>query len=33
MQTDYSKLSQTDFEKTIRDYLSYVIKKGEESDE
>lgn len=29
METDYSKLSQKDFEKTVKDYLAYLIKNGE----
>ncbi len=29
MNTDYSKLSQTDFQKTINDYLAYLVKAGE----
>ena len=29
MQTDYSKLTQDDFQSTINDYLSYLVKKGE----
>lgn len=29
MKTDYSKLTEKDFEKTIRDYYSYLIKDGE----
>lgn len=29
METDYSKLSENDFERTIRDYYAYLIKKGE----
>lgn len=28
METDYSTLSELDFEKTIRDYYSYIIKEG-----
>lgn len=28
METDYSKLSNADFEKTIRDYYSYLVKNG-----
>lgn len=28
MKTDYSKLSQDDFQKTINDYLSYLVKEG-----
>jgi len=28
MKTDYSTLTQADFEKTVRDYLAYLIKKG-----
>ncbi len=28
MQTDYSKLTQQDFQQTINDYLSYLIKEG-----
>lgn len=28
MQTDYSKLSEADFEKTVRDYLAYLVKSG-----
>lgn len=29
MQTDYTKLTQDDFQATINDYLSYLVKKGE----
>lgn len=29
MQTDYSKLTQDDFQQTINDYLAYLIKSGE----
>ena len=29
METDYSKLTEKDFEKTIRDYLSYLVKFGD----
>lgn len=29
MQTDYSKLTQDDFQETINNYLSYLVKKGE----
>ena len=29
MKTDYSNLTQIEFEKTVRDYLAYLIKKGE----
>ena len=28
METDYSKLTQEDFEKTVRDYLSYLVRNG-----
>ena len=28
MKTDYSTLTETDFEKTLRDYYSYLIKDG-----
>lgn len=28
MKTDYSKLTQIDFEKTVRDYFSYLVKEG-----
>jgi len=28
METDYTKLSQQDFEQTINDYLSYLVKNG-----
>lgn len=29
METDYSKLNQNDFQRTINNYLSYLVKKGE----
>ncbi len=29
MKTDYSKLSQDDFQQTINDYLAYLVKRGE----
>ncbi|MCL2373677.1 MAG: SAM-dependent methyltransferase [Treponema sp.] len=29
MKTDYSALTQADFEKTVRDYLSYLVKNGD----
>lgn len=29
MKTDYSKLTQSDFQKTVNDYLSYLVKTGE----
>lgn len=29
METDYSKLTQQDFEKTIKEYLAYLVKNGE----
>lgn len=29
MKTDYSKLTQQDFQKTINDYLAYLVKKGD----
>jgi len=29
MKTDYSTLTQADFEKTVRDYLAYLVKKGD----
>ncbi len=29
METDYSKLNQNDFQNTINNYLSYLVKKGE----
>ena len=29
METDYSKLTEADFEKTVRDYLSYLVKTGD----
>ena len=29
MQTDYSKLTQDDFQQTVNDYLAYLIKSGE----
>lgn len=28
MQTDYSKLTETDFEKVVRDYVAYLVKTG-----
>ena len=28
MKTDYSKLTEEDFQKTINDYLAYLIKEG-----
>ena len=28
METDYSKLTEQDFEKTVKDYLSYLVKAG-----
>lgn len=31
METDYSNLTQMDFEQTVRDYYSYIIKDGEEN--
>ena len=32
MQTDYSKLTQEDFQQTINDYLSYLVKSGKVSE-
>jgi type I restriction enzyme M protein len=32
METDYSKLSDSDFEKSIRDYYSYLVKNGDMND-
>lgn len=29
METDYSTLSQGDFQKVLNDYLSYLVKEGE----
>lgn len=29
MKTDYSKLTQNDFEQTVRDYLAYLVKSGD----
>jgi len=29
MKTDYSRLSQDDFQKTVNDYLAYLVKAGE----
>jgi type I restriction-modification system DNA methylase subunit len=29
METDYSTLCQTDFESTVRDYIAYLVKKGD----
>lgn len=29
METDYSKLTQNDFEQTVKDYLAYLVKNGE----
>ena len=29
METDYSTLSQNDFQKVLNDYLSYLVKEGE----
>lgn len=29
MKTDYTKLTQEDFQQTISDYLSYLIKSGD----
>ena len=29
MQTDYTKLTQNDFQATINDYLAYLVKSGE----
>ncbi len=29
MQTDYSKLTQTDFQQTVNDYLAYLVKSGD----
>jgi hypothetical protein len=29
MKTDYSALTQDDFQKTVNDYLAYLIKAGE----
>lgn len=29
METDYSALSQSDFQKVLNDYLSYLVKEGE----
>jgi hypothetical protein len=29
METDYSKLTQQDFEQTINDYLAYLVKRGD----
>ena len=31
METDYSNLTQINFEQTVRDYYSYMIKDGEEN--
>lgn len=28
MKTDYSKLSEVDFQKTLNDYLAYLVKEG-----
>jgi len=28
MKTDYTKLTQDDFEKSLRDYFSYLVKEG-----
>ena len=28
MKTDYSKLTEADFQKTINDYLAYLVKNG-----
>jgi hypothetical protein len=28
MHTDYSKLTQADFEKTLKDYFAYLVKNG-----
>lgn len=28
METDYSTLSESDFQKTINDYLAYLVKEG-----
>lgn len=33
MKTDYSKLTQEDFQQTINDYLAYLIKSGDYNDE
>ena len=32
METDYSKLTDADFEKTIKNYLAYLVKSGENDD-
>lgn len=32
MQTDYSKLTQEDFQQTINDYLAYLVKCGESNE-
>lgn len=32
MQTDYSKLTQSDFQQTINDYLAYLVKCGEKNE-
>ena len=29
MKTDYSKLTQTDFQQTVNDYLAYLVKSGD----
>jgi hypothetical protein len=29
MKTDYSKLTEEDFQKTINDYLAYLVKNGD----
>jgi 23S rRNA G2445 N2-methylase RlmL len=29
MKTDYNKLTQDDFQKTVNDYLAYLVKAGE----
>ena len=29
MQTDYTKLTQDDFQQTVNDYLAYLVKSGE----
>ena len=32
MKTDYTQLSESDFENTIRNYLSYLVKNGENNE-
>ena len=29
METDYTELTQSDFQQTVNDYLAYLVKKGE----